>query len=173
MSIMWVTVLKNISGAPYFVDGLGLEIDTASQITASDQFTFEELASSDELRAAVLAGDIVVNDGSGDMTAADGDHYLTFVHQKKLEFDYYSKTELQTGGESQVNWDNVFNKPTYGVDQWSEPVNYRVLEFAATAPTSPSTGDVYVDTDDDHFYKWDGAVWQDQGAAADGDRIQR
>jgi hypothetical protein len=171
MAIMWDTILKNVSGSPYVIDGLGLELATGGQLTASEQFTYEEMASSDGLRQAVLDGDIVVNDGTADLSAADGNKYLTFVHQNELEGNYYSKTELQTPGSSIVNWDNVTNKPTYGVDQWSEPVNYRVTGMVSAAPAGPATDDVYLDTDDDHFYKWNGTAWQDLGAAADGDRV--
>jgi hypothetical protein len=171
MAIMWPVILKN-AGAEVFIEELGIAVPAAGQMTASDQFRYEELASSDELRDLVLATTLVVNDGSADLSAADGVLYLTFQHQKAMADEYYTKTQLQTSGDSQVNWDNIINKPTYGVDNWADRALFRVIDFttiAASDPVGPTTGDTYINSGDNHRYEFNGATWDDLGVAIVGD----
>ncbi len=47
-----------------------------------------------------------------------------------------------------------------------------VATVAATPPGTPSTGDRYIDTDDSHIYRWDGAAWQDDGLPAAGTSVR-
>lgn len=51
-------------------------------------------------------------------------------------------------------------------------IQYRVTDIAATLPVSPNNRDVAVDTDDNHYYKWDGvSSWVDQGVALESDKV--
>ena len=169
---MWDAIIKNGTASDIVIEDLGITIPGSGQITMDSQYRYNELAGSDDLRQLVEDTDLVVNDGTSDLSAADGVLYLTFQHQKAMKDDYYTKIELNTSGAGgQVDWDNIINKPGFGFDTWIEPVSYRVLDIAASAPGSPSAGDVYVDTDDDHFYKYNGSSWDDLGIASSGHRV--
>ncbi len=170
---MWTVIIKNNSGGDVLIEDLGIEIADTTQETLSDMYTYDELAGSDDLRTLVNAGTLVVNDGSGDLSAANGVLYLTFTQRKYLSDNHWTKTELAaTGGANdRVDWSQVANAPSYGAPEWADPVKYRVTAIAATAPGSPAVGDVYIDTDDDHYYKWTGSAWNDEGAASNGDLV--
>ena len=81
---MHTVIIKNSSGSNQTIEDLGIEIAHGTQITMSGQYTFTDLAASDDLRALVAAGDLVVNDGSDDLSSARGELYLTIIHNDKL-----------------------------------------------------------------------------------------
>jgi len=168
---MWTVIIKNNSGSDQTIEDLGLVIADGDTVTLSDEYTYDEIAGSDDLRDLVSNGDLVVNDGTNDLSATEGVEYLSLENLKKLHDDFYTKTQLQTSGQAQVHWDNITNAPAIGSGHWIDPVKYRVLDITSTAPGSPDVGDVYVNTGDNHYYKWDGSTWQDEGAAASGDRV--
>ena len=170
---MWTVIAKNSSGGAQLIEDLGISIPDSSQETLSDMYTYDELAGSDDLRALVNAGDLVINDGSSDLNAANGVIYLTWVHRKYLSDNHWTKTELAaTGGSSdRVDWSQVQNAPAFADPTWQDAVKYRVTAIASAAPGGPSTGDVYIDTDDNHYYKYNGATWDDLGLASNGDLV--
>jgi hypothetical protein len=169
---MWTVIAKNSGGAAVEVEDLGISIPASGQVTLSDQYTYDEIAGSDDLRALAAAGTLVINDGTSDLSAANGESFLTLTNQKYLSDNHYTKTELSTdGGGGAVHWNNVTNAPSFGSPVWVDPVLYRVLGTElASAPGSPATGDVYVDTSD-QYHKYNGATWDLLGTAADGDRV--
>ena len=105
MAVMWTVIAKNNSGSLQTVEDLGISIADSSQVTLSDQFTFDTLAGSDSLRDLVSAGDLVINDGSSDLSSANGVKYLTLNQNKYLADNHYTKTEMQTSGQSQLHWE--------------------------------------------------------------------
>jgi len=174
MATMWDLIIKNEGLSEFEVTDLGISIDSTSQVDFAELFTYDEIAGSDDLRDAVLAGNLVVNEGTIDLSPADGVDYLAIVHIYYLKDylnDYYTKTEMQTPGQSAVHWDNITNTPDFGAFHWLDPAIAKVVQFSATPPIAPATGDFYIDTDDDHLYKYNGATWDDQGAPTDGDRV--
>ena len=168
---MWQVIIKNNSGSAVIVEDLGLEVLNGAAVNVDQEYAFDEIAGSDSLRELVEAGTLVVNDGTSDLSSTDGVYHLTLDHQKFLQDEYYDMTELQTSGQAQVHWGNITNVPSFGSPSWINPVLYRVLEVASSAPASPSVGDVYVDSNTDHYMKWDGSAWQDEGAVSTDDRI--
>jgi len=168
---MWTFKIINVSGSSQDIEDLGITIeDSTSEVLLSDFFTFTELANSDDLRTLINDGDFTANDGSEDLTAAEGVDFLTIENIEHLEENYYSIAELQAPNTSVVDWTNIINAPSFGSPTWLNSVEYRVTAISSTAPGTPSVGDVYIDTDDDHYYKYDGS-WQDEGAAVTGDRV--
>ena len=126
MAVMWTVIIKNSGGAPVEIADLGISIPASSQITMSDQFSFEEIAGSDDLRDLVTAGTLVLNDGSSDLSSANGTLYLTLDQRKYLADTHYTKTELNSSGSGgAVHWDNVTNAPSFGSPKWVDPVLYR------------------------------------------------
>lgn len=170
MAVMYDVVIKNDSTAAVMVEDLGISVGAASQEDFHEQFTFDALAGSDDLRTLVAAGTLTLNDGSSDLSAADGEDYLTLGTLEYLDDNYYTQTQLSTSGQSSVHWDNVTNAPAWGSVSWLDPILFRVIAIDTTA-TASAVGDVYCDTDDDKYYKWNGASWDDAGDAAEGDRV--
>jgi hypothetical protein len=174
MAAMWTVIIKNVSGTSKVVEDLGFTINNGAQITLSDQLTYPEIAGSDDLRDLVALGSstgLVVNDGTSDLSAANGVKWLTVENIKDLEDLYYNKTELQTSGSSNVHWNNITNTPEFGSPRWRDPVLARVRDIASGSPGSPVSGDFYVDTDDNHLYKYDGSTWNVSVSAAEGNRV--
>ena len=168
---MWQLTVRNDSTAEVFIEDLGIGIPGGDTIDLASQFTYPEIAASDDLRSLVGSGELVLSGYAGDLSASDGTDYLEVVHIYYLKDNYYSKTELQTSGQSQVHWDNITNKPPFADFHWQEPVQARVLEISSSAPASPDTGDFYVDTDNNYLYKWDGTAWIDMKHLVEGDRV--
>jgi hypothetical protein len=168
---MWQLQIRNDSTADVFIEDLGINVPAGDTIDFAEQFTYPEISESDDLRAAVGGGDLVLNGYDGDLSAADGLTYLEIVHIYYLEDNYYSKVELQTPGDSIVDWENIVNVPPFGFFTWGEPVQARVLKIQATPPVGPASGDFYVDTDNNYLYKWDGTAWIDMKHLVDGDRV--
>ena len=168
----WTVIAKNNSGSNVVLEDLGIEIANTAQITLSDYFGFGDIADSASLQAAVAAGNIVINDGSVDLSSANG---VNFIRRDNVYVDlqtHYTKSELATPHSTGlVDWTNITNVPSFGSPDWTEPVKYLVKTVATTAPATPTTGMVYVDTDDNHYYMWNGTTWVDKGSAATGDRI--
>lgn len=239
MSVQWTCIAKNGGGAGVAINDLGIVIPAAGQVTLSDYFDYQEIADSFNLRDLVTAETLVINNGTADLSAANGlkwitqdnlynlanelSNYSLATHDHDFDYaplshnhddryyteteldngqldnryyteteldsgqldnryyteteigtmlgDYYTKTNLQTSGQAQVHWDNITNAPSFGSPTWVDPVEYRVLDITATAPGSANEGDVYVDTDDNHYYKYVSSSWVDQGAATTGDRV--
>ena len=110
---MWEVIIKNNGVTPYLVEDLGISVPSASFIDFHDQFTYDEIAGSDDLRDAVTAASLVVNNGIIDLPATSGSDYLTIENIYHLEDNYYNKVELGTSGESEVHWDNITNAPSF------------------------------------------------------------
>lgn len=169
MAEMWTVIIKNNEVSDYTIEDLGITVDATSSINFHIQFSYDEITGSDDLRDAVQNGDLVVNDGSSDLSAANGVYYLSLENLKHLKDNHYNKTELQTSGQSAVHWGNITNAPSFGSVSWLEPVKARILGFYAAAP-SGTEGDFYIDTDDDSLYRYTASSWVDQGVSA-GDRV--
>jgi len=109
------------------------------------------------------------------LTTTEGVEFLSIVHiyymKDYLATNFYTQTQLQTSGQSQVHWDNITNAPDISGMHWLDPAIARIIQFSATPPVSPSSGDFYIDTDDNHLYKYNGASWDDQGVPTTGDRV--
>ena len=85
--------------------------------------------------------------------------------------DYYTKTQLETDGQATVDWGNLANVPMFGSLKWQEPVICTLHGMDTDPPSSPEEGWFYIDTDDNHLYKYVSFSWVDQGAPTVGDRV--
>ena len=171
----WTVILKNNSGSTIILEDFGVTIANTTSYTISDYFDYSDIADSKELDGYVAAGaatGLVINDGVDDLTPAEGVNYIKRDNIYNDLETHFTKTELTvSGGGSAVHWDNITNAPSFGSVTWIDPVLYRTVSISASPPPAPVTGDVYLDTDDQHYYKYDGAIWVDDGSAAAGDRI--
>jgi len=172
---MATIIIKNSGGSAVDIDDLGISIPATSQRTllqtSGGEFTLDELDASSDLYTLVNAGTLVVNNGSSDLSTANGLLHLRIDTDWEIDDSYYTKTELQTSGSSNVHWDNITNAPAIGSVDWLDAGICRIEQLSSSPPASPSTNDFYIDTDDDHLYKYDGSSWNDQGAPATNDIV--
>ena len=111
MTEMWKVIIKNNDASDYLVEDLGISVVASGSVNFHEQFTYTEIAGSDDLRTAVSGSNLVVNDGIADLSTVSGTNYLTLENLYHLEYNYYDKVELQTPGQSEVHWDNITNTP--------------------------------------------------------------
>jgi hypothetical protein len=75
-------IVKNNGGSPVWVDDLGVSIPATSQVTLSDLFELSEILDSKSLDTLILNSTLVVNNGTSDLSAIDGDKYLQIENVK-------------------------------------------------------------------------------------------
>jgi len=91
---------------------------------------------------------------------------------------YYTKTQLQTSGQSSVHWNNITNKPstfppdphTHALSEITDFSSYFQVKaiLVGTTASRPSPGvayRLYISTDEQIIYLDDGAQWIPLGAA--------
>lgn len=171
MSAMWQVIVKNNSASDIAIDDLGISIPANSNIDLSLQYSFDTIAGSDSLRDLVSAGQLVINNGTTDLSATDGVNFLKLSTIKYLLDNFFTRTQLNTAGQSTIDWNNITNVPSFGSVSWGAPVKYRVRGInLSTAPSSPVTGDIYVDNTS-HARKYNGSTWTDLGVVTAGTRV--
>lgn len=100
MAAEWTLYAYSV-GSAQFIDDLGIEIPlgAGSMIQLDENFTYSEIAGSDDLRDKVSNGDVVINitgvSPAGDLSAAAGVKYLIEQNVYDLEDKYYSKIETE------------------------------------------------------------------------------
>lgn len=119
---------------------------------------------------------ITSEDTNTDVTAleleelTDGSDTTLHNHDNR----YYTKTQLQNSGQSQVHWGNITDAPSFGAPSWREPVEF-MLNGKGTAAqmngSTPNEGWSWWNTDDNHIYKYVSGSWVDQGAPTEGYRV--
>jgi len=167
----WTVIIKNNSGSTVELEDFGIEMLNGTQKDFTNYFAYDEISGSKELKDKVSTGELVVNDGTSDLSSSDGAEYITLENVHNVSEEHYTKSELQNDGTAQIHWNNITNAPSFGSPTWVDPVKYRIIKIDSTAPATPSTGDVYVNSGDNHYYKWDGSAWQDEGSASTDDRV--
>lgn len=110
---MWKVIIKNNNASDYLVEDLGISVLASGSVNFHEQFAYDEIAGSDDLRTAVSGSNLVVNNGIADLSTISGTDYLTLENIYHLEENYYDKVELQTSGQSEVHWDNITNAPSF------------------------------------------------------------
>ena len=168
----WIVIAKNNSGSTVVLSNLGTEILNGDQLVLSDFYEYSDITDDTELFGFVENGDLVINDGNVDLSNLDGANFITRDNLFNDLEQHYTKKELTTANTGPlIDWSNITNVPSFGSPSWVEPVKLRITAISASAPASPALNDVYVDTDDNHYYKWDGATWVDGGSANTDDRV--
>lgn len=96
-------------------------------------------------------------------SSTDHDAHTDTLYYRKE--NTYTKTELQTAGQAQVNWNNLTNVPALGHQAWKQPVaTYFHLPTEGNAE-----GDLRLALDTDTVYTYDPAVgWMAIGASGSG-----
>jgi hypothetical protein len=108
--------------------------------------------------------------GSADTIAAHlADHVNPHV-VTAAQVGAYTKTELQTSGQSTVHWNNLTNKPNFADARWGAPV---ATKAALDAIVATQDGEVRLVLQDETVYEWDIEIagvnkWKAIGAIGDG-----
>lgn len=166
----WTVIIKNYSGLDQMIDDLGFPVpDSTAEINIDEQFTYDEISGSDDLRALVDSGDLVINDGTSDLSTSEGVKYLTLINKEYLENNYYDKTYLDNQLINKNTLDEAYNEGGDGagrvIDATSGAVKIDVGE-ATNAPlelteksTLPSTDLAagQLTTKDGTLFVYDGA----------------
>jgi len=177
MTVMWDVIINNNSGSIVTVEDLGIELSNGDTVNFSNQFEFEEISGSDDLRALVASADLRVQDPfdiPNYCSPANGVLFLRLDHLYNLKKNHYTIDDLETPNSGvAIDWTNITNAPSYGSPNWSAPVIARVTQIGSGKPGSPAVGDMCVDTDDspDKIYKYDGTSWVDLGVVPDEGRV--
>lgn len=120
-------IVKNNGGLPVGIEDLGISIPAGSQeefVGADGLFSLSEVADSKDLAAAVTAGTLVVNDGTSDLSAADGTKHVKV--QTELEDE-----ENGSGGSSWAVSATAPSSPSDG-DGWYKPADGILYIYDAT-----------------------------------------
>jgi len=177
MAVMWDVIINNNSGSIVTVEDLGIELANGDTINFSNQFDYEEIAGSDDLRILVAAADLRVQDPydlPNYLVPSDAVLFLRLDHLYHLKTEHYTKDELGTANSgADIDWSNITNAPSFGSPRWVNPVIARVTAIDSGKPAAPAVGDMCIDTDDspDKIYKYNGTSWDDLGAVPDGTKV--
>jgi len=171
MAELYAVNIKNSSGGDIVIEDLGITIADGTTFTMDEQYDYAEIFNSKDLRAFVAAGTLVVNNDIGDLSVANGLSWIKPLNEYEAGTNFYTRTQLQTSGDSNVHWDNISNAPTFGAGTWLDPVEARIVEMSTDGAGATTDGDFYIDTDDDHLYKIVSGSPVDQGAPIAGQRV--
>jgi len=113
-------------------------------------------------------------DPNTDITAAEAEELTngsnTLLHNHNSIYYTQSQLSAPNPGTVNVHWDNIINTPNVGAPEWQQPALCITVRTSQTPPTG-ILGNFYMDTDNNHLYKFDGSIWVDQGAPNIGDRF--
>lgn len=131
---MATLILKNTSGSDIIVQDVGAVISALGQDTYQSLVLIRGLASSQQVRQLVQAGTLVVNDGTSDLSVADGIGYLDalwssagtanlppfpvgLIFNARLNWDSASQVSVGTAGNlsalkdskgrSDISWNGI------------------------------------------------------------------
>lgn len=109
----WKDIIAiNDTTSDIFLEDLGLTIPASSQVDLHEQFEFSEIANADPLKVQVAAGNIIINDGTTNLSITDGLNYI----------DYWGKYEYDS---EQAFIEGYEYGPQYLVDDDT----YKILEI--------------------------------------------
>ena len=151
-------IVDNAITTAKIVDG---NITTAK--IANDSVVTAKIADGNVTNAKIASGTITSDKLV--IGTLDNRYYTESEIDTTLE-NYYTKTNLQTSGQSFVHWNNLTNVPAMADSSWKPPV-----ATASALPTTGNTnGDLRIVLDVDTVYTWDAPTtsWKVIGATGNG-----
>jgi len=83
----WKDIIAiNDTTSDIFLEDLGVTIPASSQVSLHEQFEFSEIANADPLKVEVAAGNIIINNGTSNLSISDALYYI----------DYWGKYEYNS-----------------------------------------------------------------------------
>ena len=142
-------ILKNLLSEDIIIADLGYKLLSEETSNITNQFSYEDLCNSSDIKTLISAESLVINDGVSDLSVDDALNYLKRINTYYILNNFYTKTQLSnnTAGVS-VDYNNIANSPII------EPVKYRLLKTDTSAPETGTEGDIYANTDWQEYYKY-------------------
>ena len=94
----------------------------------------------------------------------------THLNDSTIGGPYYTQVQLQTAGQSQVDWLNVTNKPTFSGNNWLPPAKNRA-DVLPPDGLGYTVGDRVIYNGNGHIYSWSGTSWVDVDTPVSSDTI--
>lgn len=115
----WTIIIRNDSGLDQIINDLGFPVpDSTAEINLHEQFTYDEITGSDDLKTLINNGDLIINDGSNDLSSEDGIKYLTLINKYYLEENYYDKDYLDNQLLNKNTLDEAYNEGGSGAGRF-------------------------------------------------------
>jgi len=134
----WIVIIKNYSGSDQIINDLGLPVpDSTAEINLGEQFTYDEISGSDDLRTLVGSGDLTVNDGSDDLSSAEGVKYLILINKQYLEGNYYDKIYIDNQLINKNTLDEAYNEGGDGAGRIIDATSGAVVIDIGEATNAP------------------------------------
>jgi len=168
MAELYTVIIKNNTATDRVIEELGITILGNTTYNMSEQFDYHEIFGAETLRDFVSNGNLVVNNGTSDLSAVDGYDWIEVLNTYNAKDLFYTKSQLQTSGDSSIHWDNITNTPSYGAMEWKEPAKFIVLNTDGDT-TGALPEDVIIDGTD--YKQYDGSTWTTIGSISSGDRV--
>lgn len=131
-----VVIAKNTTGADIPLTRLGLSVPAASQLTLTGAVdapaTFFEVCTDESLIAAVTASDITINDGTDDLSTAEGLAYLD------ASGNLNGPVGVVSAGQILRLLDDT--------GRYTDALDVAIFDPAAVDPVGGSDGDLYYNT---------------------------
>jgi len=101
---MATIIIKNNSGSEQTIEDLNwLTIPNGEQVTASDLLPVSQIYFSQDLKTLVNAGDLVINNGSSDLSIADAQTFLEEFNNTEQKNYTLSVVEAATGAANELD----------------------------------------------------------------------
>ena len=130
-----IVIAKNQTGTAILLDRIGVTVPASPlTITLTDYATFYEVSADETLNTRVTAGDIVINDGTSDLTLAEALGYL----------DATGNLNGPVSGAAQGKMLRLMDS----TGRYTEAVGSQIYDPAAADPAvpAPAEGDMYYNT---------------------------
>lgn len=134
-----IIIAKNNTAGAIFIQDLGIEISGSGQRTLTSTFTKTEISTSIDLTSEVSAGNIIINDGTSDLSISDGLAHINF------ETEYEDVDEI--GGDSTAVIPHSLSDHI-DVSSLSPNVDYTIKYNSSTGLWTPSPSDVTANSED-------------------------
>jgi len=139
-----VVITKNVTGSNIVIEDLGISIPSGSQTELTELFNKTEIGESKNLDTYIIAGDIVINDGTSDLSAANGFRHVNFETEwedehalnQHTDFHYEWKTSEEESGTSSTSWQEKISLQTANVPSGTYKVEW-FYEWSYSRTSSP------------------------------------
>jgi hypothetical protein len=140
-----IVIAKNQTAVPIGLTRLGVTVPAFGTVNLTDFAYIHEIGSDETLNTAVVSGNIVINDGTSDLSPAEGDGYLDTTGNLNGPVTGMAQGKL------------VRLKDTTG--RYTEAVDVKVYDPSAVDPVAPvpADGDIYFNTVLEVLMAWDAA----------------
>lgn len=88
-------ILKNQTASPIFIDDMGVEIPASSNYTIVES-EYTRWAGSIDIDTEINASNIIVNDGTNDLSISDGIRFLKYADRAYIQKDDVDVTRVNT-----------------------------------------------------------------------------